>query len=101
MLIRTRVILITLGFGISIILGAAVELQLREDTAREQYVQSVVGDRSTLWRKVVDSNMMGFFEYEMASSFLKRHAAPTAPLLKPEPAGRARGPAPKVPPGSI
>ena len=44
MLIRTRVILITLGFGISIILGAAVELQLREDTAREQYVQSVVGD---------------------------------------------------------
>lgn len=55
-----------------------------------------------LWRKVVDSNMMGFFEYEMASSFLKRHAAPTAPLLKPESAGRARGPAaPKVPPGSI
>jgi tetratricopeptide (TPR) repeat protein len=44
-----------------------------------------------LWRKVVDSNMMGFFEYEMASSFLKRHAAPTAPLLKPESAGRARG----------
>lgn len=55
-----------------------------------------------LWRKVVDSNMMGFFEYEMASSFLKRRAAPTSPVLKPEPAGRARGPAaPKVPPGSI
>lgn len=55
-----------------------------------------------LWRKVVDSNMMGFFEYEMASSFLKRRAAPTAPVLKSEPAGRARGPAaPKVPPGSI
>lgn len=56
-----------------------------------------------LWRKVIDSNMMGFFEYEMASSFLKRRAAPTAPLLKSDLPGRPR-PAPvpaKAPPGSI
>jgi tetratricopeptide (TPR) repeat protein len=58
-----------------------------------------------LWRKVLGSNMMGFFEYEMASSFLKRHGAPTAPLLKAEPGARGRvgsGAAPaKAPPGSI
>ena len=57
-----------------------------------------------LWRKVLDSNMLGFFEYEMAGAFLKRHAAPTAPLLKSDaPANRPRPAAssPKAPPGSI
>lgn len=59
-----------------------------------------------LWRKVLDSNMLGFFEYEMAGAFLKRHAAPTTPVLKSEPPSRPRPPAPaagpsKGPPGSI
>lgn len=57
-----------------------------------------------LWRKVLDSNMLGFFEYEMAGAFLKRHAAPTAPLLKSDtPPNRPRPAAssPKAPPGSI
>ena len=64
------------------------------------------GDRpgaEALWRKVLASNMMGFFEYEMASFFLKRHAAPTAPLLKSDPPTRAHvAPTPtKAPAGSI
>jgi tetratricopeptide (TPR) repeat protein len=56
-----------------------------------------------LWRKVLDSNMMGFFEYEMASYFLKRHAAPTEPVLKTDPSrshAGSSGPA-RAPAGSI
>lgn len=42
------------------------------------------GDRnqaSELWRKVVQSNMLGFFEYEMSSLYL-RQGAPSQPLLR-------------------
>jgi hypothetical protein len=47
--------------------------------------------------------MMGFFEYEMASYFLKRHAAPTEPVLKTDPSrshAGSSGPA-RAPAGSI
>lgn len=77
MLIRTRVILITLGFGLAIILGAAVELRLREDTAREQYVQSVIGDRSTLWRKVVE----GVIQRMEDKAWIVAEDAPTAKFV--------------------
>ena len=51
------------------------------------------------FRKVVASNMMGFFEYEMATAYLKR-GAPAQPVLKSKAAPPARtGKAP--PPGSI
>lgn len=55
MLIRTRVILITLTFGLVIVLGVAVERQLRERLVREQFAQAATADRATLWRKTVEN----------------------------------------------
>ncbi|MCS6913012.1 MAG: tetratricopeptide repeat protein [Myxococcales bacterium] len=48
-----------------------------------------------LLRKVLASDMMAFFEYEMAALYL-RQGAPTQPVLKPPPRKE-----PKRPPGSI
>jgi tetratricopeptide (TPR) repeat protein len=47
------------------------------------------GDRAgaiKLWRQVLDTDMMAFFEYDMAAYYLKREGAPTAPVLKSKPA---------------
>ncbi len=45
-----------------------------------------------LWRKVVQSSMLGFFEYEMSSQYLRR-GAPTKPIL----ASKPPTPAPTAP----
>jgi lipoprotein NlpI len=42
------------------------------------------GDRnqaSELWRKVIQSSMLGFFEYEMSSLYLRK-GAPSQPVLR-------------------
>ncbi len=55
-----------------------------------------------LWRKVVDTQMMAFFEYDMASYYLRRGAH-----ARPEPSTRRAGtevkvtPPPRIPDGSI
>jgi tetratricopeptide (TPR) repeat protein len=36
----------------------------------------------TLWKAVVDTDMMAFFEYDMAQMFLRLGTAPSKPLLK-------------------
>ena len=52
-------------------------------------------------KEVVDTDMMAFFEYDMAAFYLKLGAPPSAPLLKSKPSER-RPPAPVRPPdGSI
>jgi tetratricopeptide (TPR) repeat protein len=54
-----------------------------------------------LWKQVVDTDMMAFFEYDMAQLYLKLGEAPTRPLLKSKPGGY-KAPARKPPPdGSI
>lgn len=76
------------------------ELLKRADTAGKVaeanfYVSMArlrAGDRAqaeALWRKVLASNMVGFFEFEMAGSYLARHGAPTSPVL---PAKTAKAP---------
>lgn len=55
MLLRTRVLLITLAFGLAILAGVAVERQLREELIREQLARAVITDRATLWRKTVEN----------------------------------------------
>ena len=54
MLIRTRVILITLAFGLAITVGATIEWRQREEATREQFAEAVVSDRTTLWRKIIE-----------------------------------------------
>jgi hypothetical protein len=41
----------------------------------------------SLWKTVVATDMMAFFEYDMASYYLKLGTAPSAPVLKSRPAG--------------
>lgn len=45
-----------------------------------------------LWRKVVQSSMLGFFEYEMSNQYLRR-GAPTQPMLQAKPQSPATAPA--------
>ena len=60
------------------------------------------GDRAaalTRFRKVVESQMLGYFEYEMAREYLRLEGAPTSPQMPKKAAPRPRTAAP--PPGSI
>jgi len=50
--------------------------------------------------KVKASNMLGFFEYEMATGYLRRGSAPTSPVLTSKPAVK-RPARPQQPPGSL
>jgi tetratricopeptide (TPR) repeat protein len=43
-----------------------------------------------LWRQVLDTDMLAFFEYDMASLYLKMGTAPAEPILKSRPAARER-----------
>ena len=52
-----------------------------------------------LWRKVVQSSMLGFFEYEMSNQYLRR-GAPTQPLLSSKPQSPAAAPARRPTPAS-
>jgi tetratricopeptide (TPR) repeat protein len=61
------------------------------------------GDDATakkLWKEVVDTDMMAFFEFDMAQMFLRAGAAPAHPLLKSKGTYKAPPP-PKPPEGSI
>ena len=48
------------------------------------------------WRKVVDSHMLGYFEYEMASQYLRLGKAPVTPV-----APLKAQPRPKLPPSNV
>jgi len=51
------------------------------------------------WRKVVETQMLGYFEHEMAREYLRLQGAPTSPQMpRSVPAGKPR---PAPPPGSI
>jgi tetratricopeptide (TPR) repeat protein len=53
-----------------------------------------------LWKEVVDTDMMAFFEYDMSEMFLRAGTAPSKPLLKSK--GTLKAPvAPRPPDGSI
>lgn len=55
-----------------------------------------------LWREVVDTDMMAFFEYDMAQMFLKLGNAPAHPVLKSKGTYKPPPPPPRKPPeGSI
>lgn len=55
------------------------------------------------WRKVVDSHMLGYFEYEMASQYLRLGKAPVTPVapLKAQPRPKLPPSSPAPPAGSI
>lgn len=63
------------------------------------------GDNDTakkLWKEVVDTDMMAFFEFDMAQMFLRGGTAPAKPLLKSKGTFKAAPPpAPRPPDGSI
>jgi tetratricopeptide (TPR) repeat protein len=40
-------------------------------------------DAKRLWQEVLSTDMMAFFEYDMAAYYLKRGGAPSQPVLKP------------------
>jgi tetratricopeptide (TPR) repeat protein len=54
-----------------------------------------------LWKEVVDTEMMAFFEYDMAQMFLKLGNAPARPLLKSKGTYKPTAPTVKPPEGSI
>jgi len=49
------------------------------------------GDARLLWKQVLDTDMLAFFEYDMAAFYLKLGTAPSKPLLK------VKAPTPRVP----
>jgi tetratricopeptide (TPR) repeat protein len=53
-----------------------------------------------LWQEVLGTDMMAFFEYDMASYYLKHNGAPAQPILKSKNAPRKRDSQP-APDGSI
>ncbi len=62
------------------------------------------GDNDTakkLWKEVVDTDMMAFFEYDMAQMFLHLGSAPAHPLLKSKGTYKPPATAVKPPEGSI
>jgi tetratricopeptide (TPR) repeat protein len=52
------------------------------------------------WRKVLDTQMLGYFEYEMAGLYLRQKGAPTTPTIPATPPAPRRDSQP-VPAGSI
>ena len=54
-----------------------------------------------LWKEVVDTDMMAFFEYDMAQMFLRSGSAPAHPLLKSKGTYKPPATTPKPPEGSI
>jgi lipoprotein NlpI len=63
-----------------------------------------VGDLDSakkLWREVVETDMMAFFEYDMAQLFLRMGKAPAQPLLKSKGTYKPKGSRQKPPDGSI
>ena len=50
-----------------------------------------------LWRQVIDTQMMAFFEFDMASYYL-RHGPATEPIVKPRAPSAKAAP---IPDGSI
>jgi len=61
------------------------------------------GDRAqaqSLWRKVLETQMLGYFEYEMAGIYLRKKGAPTAPAAPASSSSRPRQ-SPPPPAGSI
>jgi lipoprotein NlpI len=60
-------------------------------------------DAKRLWKEVVDTDMMAFFEYDMAQMYLRLGAPPSKPLLKSKgtPSKRPSAPGKKPPEGSI
>lgn len=54
-------------------------------------------DARALWREVVGTDMLAFFEYDMAAFYLKAGGAPSEPVLKSRPAVE-HAPAPHRPP---
>jgi hypothetical protein len=42
-------------------------------------------EAEALWRKVIETDMMAFFEYDMAAFYLKNGGAPAAPIITPKP----------------
>ena len=59
-------------------------------------------EAKVLWKKVVGTQMMAFFEYDMASYYL-RHGilAKPSPAIAPKAAAAPAPPSPHVPDGSI
>jgi tetratricopeptide (TPR) repeat protein len=53
-----------------------------------------------LWKEVVDTDMMPFYEYDMAQMFLRLGTAPSKPILKSKGTYKAPPP-PRAPDGSI
>ncbi len=53
-----------------------------------------------LWKEVVDTDMMPFYEYDMSEMFLRAGTAPSKPILKSKGTYKAP-PAPRPPEGSI
>ena len=51
------------------------------------------------FRRVVETQMLGYFEHEMAREYLRLQGAPTAPQISPKPP--ATKPRTSPPPGSI
>jgi tetratricopeptide (TPR) repeat protein len=65
-------------------------------------VESGDGDTAKrLWKEVVDTDMMAFYEYDMAQMFLRLGAAPAHPVLKSKGTYKAPTSRQKPPEGSI
>jgi tetratricopeptide (TPR) repeat protein len=66
-----------------------------------------VDEARTLWKAVLETDMVAFFEYDMAAFYLKLGSAPTKPLVPirpvsaPKPRPPARTPTRRPPEGSI
>jgi hypothetical protein len=54
-----------------------------------------------LWKEVVDTDMMAFYEYDMAQIFLRLGTAPAHPILKSKGTYKPPVPTVKPPEGSI
>lgn len=59
--------------------------------------ESKLDEAKRLWQDVLDTDMMAFFEYDMAAHYLKRGGAPSQPVLKSK---LREAPKPKPPAGS-
>jgi len=60
-----------------------------------------VDDAKALWKQVLETDMLAFFEYDMAAFYLKLGSAPVKPILKPKAPPRPAGTQPRASDGSI